>query len=269
MAHGRNPRTHGKCILRVLKYSTRNGRYAVSWRKTIAIKNVQGHLDELSKYYEKWKIKINATKTDLVIFSKKLKKENDDNLNIKMDDTIIEQKNSAKYLGMHLDNRWNFNKHILETKNGAQKATSMLHPIISQRSTLSEKNKLLIYKVIIRPLITYAAPIWNEAADTQLWKLQIVQNKILRRISRCNSKIKNLEVQRKYEIDEFKKYIFAMTKKFYENNIKILRMLESIHGYKKDSAPFKMKHKMPYHILTWWEHQMQMYIRLVKIDIKT
>ena len=186
--------------------------YAASWRKTIAIKNIQGHLDNLSKYNEKWKIKINATKTDLVIFSKKLKKENNDNLNIRMDDTKIEQKNSAKYLGMHLEKRLNFNKHILETKNRAQKTTSMLHPIISQRSKLSEKYKLLIYKVIIRPLITYAAPIWSGAADTQLRKLQTVQNKILRRISRCNTKIKNLEVQKKYEIDDLKKYIFAITK---------------------------------------------------------
>ena len=30
--------------------------YVASWKKTIAIKNVQGHLDELSKYYEKWKM---------------------------------------------------------------------------------------------------------------------------------------------------------------------------------------------------------------------
>ena len=38
-----------------------------------------------------------------------------------MDDTKTEQKNSAKYLGIHLDKRLNFNKHILETKNRAQK----------------------------------------------------------------------------------------------------------------------------------------------------
>ena len=210
--------------------------YAASWRKTIAIKHVQGHLDKLSKYYKKWKIKINATKTELVIFSKKSKKENNGYLNIKIDGAIIEKKASAKYLGMHLDNRLNFNKHILETKNEVHKATSILHPIIGQRSTLSYG-----YKSVLS--------IWSGATAAQLGKLQIVQNKILRRISRCNFKIKNLEVQRKYEIDDLKKYIFTMTKDFY-GNIRKLPILVGIHCYKKGSAPFKMKHKMPYHILT-------------------
>ena len=76
-----------------------------------------------------------------------------------MNNITIEPKTVVKYLGMYLDHKLNFNKHISEPKNKAQKITSTLYHLTSQKSVLSEKNKLLLYKVIIRPTLMYAAPI--------------------------------------------------------------------------------------------------------------
>ena len=45
--------------------------YSSSWKKYTAIKNIQNHLDKLTAYYNKWKIKINAAKTEQVNFTKK------------------------------------------------------------------------------------------------------------------------------------------------------------------------------------------------------
>lgn len=42
------------------------------------------------------------------------------------------------------------------------------------------ENKLLIYKVALRPIFAYAAPIIHSASHTNKKKLQILQNKTLR-----------------------------------------------------------------------------------------
>jgi hypothetical protein len=41
---------------------------------------------------------------------------------------------------------------------------------------------LTIYKTLVRPIITYAAPVCGNAAKTHLSKLQVSQNKALRTI---------------------------------------------------------------------------------------
>lgn len=45
---------------------------------------------------------------------------------------------------------------------------------------MTTENKLLIYKVALRPIFTYAAPVIHNIAHTNKKKLQIMQNKILK-----------------------------------------------------------------------------------------
>jgi hypothetical protein len=47
---------------------------------------------------------------------------------------------------------------------------------------LTVKIKLILHKVLIRSVISYASPAWEFAADTHLKKLQGLQNKVLRTI---------------------------------------------------------------------------------------
>lgn len=56
---------------------------------------------------------------------------------------------------------------------------------MNRKSPLKLKCSLLIYQSIIRPIITYACPIWGTASKTLVNKVQVLQNKILR-IS-CNT----------------------------------------------------------------------------------
>ncbi|GFW53014.1 RNA-directed DNA polymerase from mobile element jockey [Trichonephila clavipes] len=47
-------------------------------------------------------------------------------------------------------------------------------------SPLSQENKVILYKRILRPVITYGSPVWGAAAATHMKKIQVIQNKILR-----------------------------------------------------------------------------------------
>ncbi|PSN37478.1 hypothetical protein C0J52_27632, partial [Blattella germanica] len=54
-----------------------------------------------------------------------------------------------------------------------------LYPLLN--SSLRSEYYLLIYRLCIRPILTYASPVWNNASNTSIKKLQTFQNKILRR----------------------------------------------------------------------------------------
>ncbi|GFT23446.1 RNA-directed DNA polymerase from mobile element jockey [Trichonephila clavipes] len=54
-----------------------------------------------------------------------------------------------------------------------------------QKSKLSRHNKLLIYTLILKPLLTYASPVWGHAAKTNINLLETSQNVIIRQI--CNA----------------------------------------------------------------------------------
>ena len=47
--------------------------FALSWHKKQAIKELQTYVHELEQYYYKWKLKINTSKTELVLFSRKFR----------------------------------------------------------------------------------------------------------------------------------------------------------------------------------------------------
>uniref|UniRef100_A0A8D8IBG0 (northern house mosquito) hypothetical protein n=1 Tax=Culex pipiens TaxID=7175 RepID=A0A8D8IBG0_CULPI len=60
------------------------------------------------------------------------------------------------------------------------RVTESLYPLVSRRSRLSNANKLLLYKLIFRPTLTYGFPAWHSCASTRRKKLQTRQNKILK-----------------------------------------------------------------------------------------
>lgn len=71
-------------------------------------------------------------------------------------------------------------QHISYVTNKTNMATRILYPLLNRRSKLDTRNKILLFKVALRPILSYAAPIFNDIAPTNKKKLQILQNKLLR-----------------------------------------------------------------------------------------
>jgi hypothetical protein len=53
-------------------------------------------------------------------------------------------------------------------------------PLLARDSTLSLANKLSLYKMFIRSMLTYAAPVWSNASHSNLRRLQLSPSKCLR-----------------------------------------------------------------------------------------
>jgi Reverse transcriptase (RNA-dependent DNA polymerase) len=72
--------------------------------------HLQDHLNEISDYCKDWKIKINASKTQVIYFSRCTKNVPLTEINLNGDG--IPWSNVVKYLGVHLDKRLTFESQI-------------------------------------------------------------------------------------------------------------------------------------------------------------
>ena len=64
-----------------------------------------------------------------------------------------------------------------------KKATCILCPIfplLARDSTLTHSNKLTLYQLLIRSILTYAAPICRSTCPSNYRKLHVIQSKCLR-----------------------------------------------------------------------------------------
>lgn len=148
--------------------------------KTIKTRLTKYHA-KIEKFFHKWKIKTNNSKTQAIFCTNRKSKQLPTEA-LTLNNCDIPWNNSIKYLGLHIDTKLNLVTHISETLTKADKAIRILYPLIHRTSDTHTKIKILIYKLYLRPILTYAGPILSLASRTQLKRLQVKENKILRMI---------------------------------------------------------------------------------------
>lgn len=127
--------------------------------------------------------------------------------------------NTVRYLRVHLNNRLTFRNHIKQTLRKAYAVNRKLYPLMVKNSALSIHNKLLIYKMIIRPIMLYAAPIWCSVAPTTIKSLQIFQNKCLRLALSEDRYARVSSMHDRANIPPIADYVKKLSKKFYKEGL--------------------------------------------------
>ena len=125
--------------------------YAHSFSAIVAAKQVQIHVDLLQRYYNKWKITLNTEKTETIVFARKTK---DTRIiqPIQIYNNIRQIKTMVKYLGVNLESKLTYKIHIKTVLRKTYSVMKQLYPLMAKGSALSSYNKLLIYKMILRPI---------------------------------------------------------------------------------------------------------------------
>lgn len=159
--------------------------YTTSWSTQKITTQLNSTLEKILKWCETWRIKINAEKSESVLFRRKRKiaRRDQNTKPPEFGNTPIPWKSSARYLGMHLDSKLTFTTHTTQAKNKAYGALAKLTPLINKH--VGVKNGLLMYKLLIRPIATYASTIWGGAFDSNIKKLERMQNIALKRITQA------------------------------------------------------------------------------------
>lgn len=205
---------------------------------------VQEHLDILSEYFGKWKLKINEDKTQIITFTQKKKRPHPP-INIQINGVLIEEEKTIKYLGVHLDQKLTFKEHIDQTRKKAAAARKFILPYIQQRVPISRKTKIQLYKTYVHPILTYAAPAWSSAAKSNLRKLQVSENTCLRTIAnKKNYEISNERLYQELGIEPLLRKIKLITRKFYQYKTAIHDITRNVGRFNSGNAPFRIKHRL-------------------------
>nr|XP_015840350.1 PREDICTED: RNA-directed DNA polymerase from mobile element jockey-like [Tribolium castaneum] len=177
-------------------------------------KRLQLHLNKLTRWYKKWRIKINKEKTQAIIFEYKMKREYPRE-KVKINNVNIKRQDKVKYLGIIMERYLKFNKHIEETGEKAKKIKGYLYPLIHRKSKLNRELKVRIYKSIIRPVMTYGSEVLI-LNTKEIITLERIQSKILREAIDAPWYIRNTEIRELTQTPEIYKFMAKLSSKAYK-----------------------------------------------------
>ena len=127
----------------------------------IASRNLQKQLFDIQTLLDEWRIKASETKSVHITFT--TRKGNCPTVNPY--DRPLPSVNEAKYLGMYLNRRLTWTKHIKTERKAMDLKLRKMYWLVGRKSQLSLYNKLIIYKVIIKTVWTYGEELWGAACN--------------------------------------------------------------------------------------------------------
>jgi hypothetical protein len=107
-----------------------------------------------------------------------------------------------------------WSKHIDQVRKKAAQRLGILGPLLNRRSSLSNRNGVLLYKQLIRPMMDYACPVWRSAAHSHIQKLQVLQSKCLRIATNSPWYIGIKQIHDDLGVPYFADHIRQLTEKF-------------------------------------------------------
>lgn len=139
---------------------------------------LQSTISILEAWLNLWRIVVNPEKSKALLITRRWIRPSGQ---VQLNGANIPWKDEVKYLGVIFDTKLRFVKHAEYSAQKAKRIRGYLYPLTGRKSFMSIDKKLLLYKTIIRPSMTYASVAWGHALSfSSLQQLQVVQNQFLR-----------------------------------------------------------------------------------------
>lgn len=148
----------------------------------IVVTHLQAAQNNLEEFQRKWRIKLNAGKTQSIFFTRRRAARHLPRRSISVNGKPATWDDEVRYLGVVHDKKLKYDKHVNNIIEKVDRSTKALYSLLNRRSKLSIKNKSLVVKCIIRPMLTYAAAVWGNCAKSHRKRLQVKQNKLLKMV---------------------------------------------------------------------------------------
>ena len=137
-------------------------------------------LEKVAQWLDGNQLTLNFSKTNYMLMGQQKGK-----FEITINSKTINQENNVCYLGVTLDDKLNWHKHIDYLVKKLSIAAGMIYKL---RPYLSRKLPITIYYSIVYSHLQYGIINWGSAAATYLNRLQVSQNKIVKIITRTVGK---------------------------------------------------------------------------------
>ena len=120
------------------------------------------------------KLFINYSKTKFLLFNKTSK---NCKFSVKINGFLIEQSDSIKYLGVVLDDKLNWKKHLSSLKSKLSRSCFVLSKL---RYCLDVSTLKMVYYSLFYPHIQYCISAWGGAANCYLKPIVCMQKRVIR-----------------------------------------------------------------------------------------
>ena len=145
----------------------------------IAKANIQPYLQDILKWTKDNDLLLNTDKTTCTLLTPDPAEYNTQ-LGLQIDNTTLPMTTHPKIVGLTLDPKLSYNRHINLAATKARKTINIL------KWGKHKETILATYKAITRPILGYDSTIWSpNASETNIDKLQIVQNTAIRIATGC------------------------------------------------------------------------------------
>jgi hypothetical protein len=134
----------------------------------ISTRKLQSAVNKVAIWIRKWRIKLNESKSVHIDFTNNKIKQQP----IFIDGTKVPYDNTAKYLGMILDDKLRWKEHIKKKCDELNIKFRKMYWLLGRNSELSVHYKLTLYKQVIRPVWSYGIQLWDCASDSIIQVIQ-------------------------------------------------------------------------------------------------
>jgi hypothetical protein len=187
---------------------------AQAWRTDTIARRLTHAVALPHRYFTKWKLRVIVNKTVPILFTKRRPATPPP---LQFQNTVIPWSQHIRYLGLELDPKLLFTKHLLSAKHKANGVFLKLFPLLARDSTLSPHNRLTLYKLMIHPILTYAAPVWSNSSSSNC-HLQLLQSKCIRVIGNYPRRTPIPHLRSSLNLTPIQEFIYRPTEKIFHNS---------------------------------------------------
>ena len=154
----------------------------------------------MEPWLAKWRIKVNAKKTQFVIFgSRRIA------ASLKLCGEEVKEAKQLKFLGTTFDRGNTKKPHIKEIASRAMSRVSLLKRLRGQTWGASRQRLLIFYKQFVRPVMENGYSYTAMAKSTSVRPLRVVQNSAMRTILRAPPRTLILDMENKTGLQDVHK----------------------------------------------------------------
>jgi len=134
-------------------------------------------LEKINSWLSANKISINVNKTKFIVFSYQ---EKFNILPLKIGNSNIEETDSIKFLGLHIDKHLTFKNHINHISNKISKSIGIIYKL---NRFLPPNILSTLYSTLVQPYFTYGIEAWYATSKINSNKLIVLQKRAIRAIN--------------------------------------------------------------------------------------
>lgn len=139
------------------------------------------NISRLRAWYHTNRLKLNASKTQFVIFCTRQMQRQLPKITLSLSDAEITPATSLKNLGVTMDCNLTWSEHVGEI---AQKCNRIIFPLMKHSHSLSQPVLSNLIQTLVLPHLFYCAPIWGALCINQRQRLQKVVNRAARMVTK-------------------------------------------------------------------------------------